>query len=142
MDQPKINYLAVLVAAIAFFVLGWIWYGMVFSSLWMQYTGISMDQAPSGSEMAMQFGGSFVAYFIMFYCLAHVNHAFKVQDVKGAIQSGWWTWLGFIATVLFVTNLYQRKSFGLWLIDGGYWLVGLILGAIILVKMQKKESAV
>ena len=89
----------------------------------------------------MQMGGSVVAYFIMFYCLVHVNHAFQVKDVKGAIQSGFWTWLGFIATVLFVNNLYQGKPIGLWLIDAGYWLLGLLAGAIILVKMKKNEAA-
>jgi hypothetical protein len=141
MDQIKINYFAVIVSAVIFFLLGWVWYGVLFSSLWMQYTGITMDQAPTGSEMAMQMGGSFIAYFITFYCLAHVNHAFQVKDVKGALQSGFWTWLGFIATVLFVMNLYQLKPFGLWLIDAGYWGIGLITGAIILVKMKKKEPA-
>ncbi len=141
MEQVKINYLAVVVSTVVFFLLGWLWYGILFTSLWMQYTGITMDQAPSGTEMATQMGGSIAAYFIMFYCLAHVNHAFQVKDVKGAVQSGFWTWLGFVATVLFVSNIYQGKAFGLWLIDAGYWLLGLLAGAIILVKMKKKESA-
>ena len=141
MEQVKINYLAVIVSTVIFFLLGWLWYGILFTSLWMQYTGITMDQAPSGAEIAMQMGGSVVAYFIMFYCLVHVNHAFQVKDVKGAIQSGFWTWLGFIATVLFVNNLYQGKPIGLWLIDAGYWLLGLLAGAIILVKMKKNEAA-
>lgn len=141
MEQVKINYGAVAVSTVLFFLLGWLWYGILFSSLWMQYNGITMDQSPPMSEIAMQFGGSLIAYFICFYCLAHVNHAFQVKDVKGAVQSGFWTWLGFIATVLFVMNLYQQKAFGLWLIDAGYWLIGLIGGAIILVKMKKKEAA-
>jgi hypothetical protein len=141
MDQVKINYLAVTVSTVVFFLLGWLWYGVLFSSLWMQYNGITMEQSPAMSEIAMQFGGSLVAYFIAFYCLAHVNHAFQVKDIKGAVQCGFWTWLGFIATVLFVMNLYQQKPFGLWLIDAGYWLIGLIVGAMILVKMKKKETA-
>jgi len=141
MDQVKVNYVAVLVAAVAMFLFGWVWYS-IFGSMWMSYTGMTMDMAEqmSGMEIAKSYGGSFVAYLVCFYCLAFVNHAFKVTSITSAVMCGFWTWLGFTATPLFVTFAYQGKSIGLFFIDGGYWLIGMVIGAIILVKMQKKDT--
>ncbi len=137
----KINYVAVFVAALAMFLFGWAWY-MTFGTIWMTYTGMTMEMAEkmSGLDIAKSYGGSFVAYLILFYCLSLVNHAFQVKDIKGGAMSGFWSWLGFTATALFVSYSYQGKAFGLFLIDGGYWLIGMVVGGMILAKMQKKET--
>ncbi len=137
----KINYAAVAAAAIVMWILGAVWYG-VLSGPWMMYTGVTEEMAKgmTGMDMAVMYGGSVVAYFITFYVQSHVHHAFQVKNPKDAVQAAFWNWLGFVAMVMYVTNSYQGKSFGLTLIDSGYWLIGLILGGIVLVKMQKKET--
>lgn len=137
----KINYVAVAAAAIAMWVIGAVWYN-VFSAPWMMYTGVTEEMAKgmSGMDLALVYGGSVVAFFITFYVQCFVHHAFKVKDLKGAVQAAFWNWLGFVAMVVFVNNSYQGKSFVLTLIDSGYWLVSMIIGGIILVKMQKNEA--
>lgn len=137
----KINYAAVAAAAIVMWIFGAVWYG-VLSAPWMMYTGVTEEMAKgmTGMDMAMMYGGSVIAYFITFYVQSHVHHAFQVKNLKDAVQAAFWNWLGFVAMVMYVTNSYQGKSFGLTLIDSGYWLIGLILGGIVLVKMQKKET--
>jgi len=141
MEQPTVRIPAVAGSAAAMWFIGMGWY-TVFGSQWMAFTGVTEEMANSmtGTDMALTFGGSFLAYVVAFYCLVHVNHAFKVNDIKGGIQSAFWTWLGFVATVIYVTNAYQGKSIGLWLIDAGYWLIGLIAGSIILVKMHRPAA--
>lgn len=143
MEQPTVRFPAVAAAAAAMWLIGMGWYAL-FGNQWMAYTGVTeeMAAAMSGIEMAATFGGSFLAYLLAFYCLVHINHAFKVQSIKDGIRSALWTWLGFVATVIYVTNAYQGKSIGLWLIDAGYWLIGLIAGSIILVKMHRPASDV
>ncbi len=39
MTFAGINYVAVLAAAIASFMLGWVWYGMLFQKAWMAAVG-------------------------------------------------------------------------------------------------------
>ena len=140
--EVKINYVAVGAAAIAMWIIGAVWYG-IFSTQWMAYTGITqeMAQTMTGKDMAILYCGSVIAYFIMFYVQCHVHHAFQVKDIKGAAQAAFWNWLGFVAMSMYVSNSFQSKSIGLTLIDSGYWLIGMIVGGIILVKMQKKETA-
>lgn len=141
MDQVKINYTAVLLSAFVMFVIGWVWYSLLFQAQWMHYTGITMDQTMSGTDMAMAFGGSFIAYAILFYVQSHIHHAFQVKDVKGGIQAAFWSWFGFVLTVMFVTNAYQQKSFALTFIDSAYWLVSMMIGGMLLVLMRKKDAA-
>ena len=142
MDEIKINYTAVFVAALAMFFIGWGWYS-AFGNAWMSYTGMTMEMAEqmSGLDMAKSYGGSFIAYLLLFYCMAHVSHAFQVKDAKGGAMSGFWSWLGFTATPIFVSTAYQAKPFGLFLIDAGYWLIGMTAGGVILAVMKKKEAA-
>ena len=137
----KINYVAVAAAAIAMWILGAIWYN-IFSAPWMMYTGVTEEMAKgmSGMDTLLIYGGSIVAFFITFYVQCHVHHAFQVKNLKDASQAAFWNWLGFVAMVVYVNNSYQGKSFVLTLIDSGYWLVGMIIGGIILVKMPKKET--
>lgn len=139
----KINYVAVAAAAIAMWVIGAVWYN-VFSAPWMMYTGVTEEMAKNmtGMDLARIYGGSIIAFFITFYVQSHVHHAFQVKDLKGAAQAAFWNWLGFVAMVVYINNSYQGKSFALTLIDSGYWLVSMIVGGIILVKMQKKETPV
>lgn len=139
----KVNYLAVALAAVAMWILGAVWYGGLFSAQWMMYTGITeeMAKAATGTDIAVQMIGSLLGAAVMFYVQTHIHHAFQVKDVKGAAQAAFWSWIGFVAMVHLVNNLYQGKSFMLTLIDGGYWLISMIIGGIILVKMTKKEAA-
>lgn len=137
----KVNYASVGAAAVAMWVVGAVWYG-IFSAPWMMYTGVTEEMAMnmSGMDMAVLYGGSLVAYFVLFYVQTHVHHAFQVKDVKGALQAAFWNWLGFVLTALYVSYTYQGKSLGLVAIDASYWLIGMMLGGIILAMMMKKET--
>ncbi|MDD8017988.1 MAG: DUF1761 domain-containing protein [Bacteroidota bacterium] len=141
MNQVKVNYLAVAVASIAMWVLGMVWYTAL-GSQWMAYNSLTTDMTKSfsGGAMAAAYGGAFISYFIAFYCFTYVMHAFQVNDIKGGLQAAFWSWLGFTVTALYVSNAFAMRSFGLTLIDGGYWLVGFLIGSVILVKMKKKET--
>ena len=59
-----LNWLAILVAAIAAFVLGGIWYSpKLFGTAWMQDVGLTEESAAE-SNMALIFGGAFVLILI------------------------------------------------------------------------------
>lgn len=141
MEQPKIHYPAVLVAALIQFVVGWGWY-MAFISVWLEGTGVSVEemQGMTGGQMALAYGGSFAAYALLFYVMAHFVSYTKATTLKQGAQTGFWCWLGFVATSLFVTYSYQLKPISLWFVDAGYWLVSMLIGGVILAVWRKKES--
>ncbi|MBI4418253.1 MAG: DUF1761 domain-containing protein [Ignavibacteriales bacterium] len=142
MEQPKIHYPAVLVAALIQFFVGWLWYGMMFQQMWMEATGVTMEMAQgmSGGQVAMTYIGSFIAFFIVYYVMAHFVSYTKATTPKQGAQTGFWSWLGFVATTIFVNQIYTMKPFSLWLIDGGYWLVSMLIGGVLLASWRKKET--
>ncbi|MGC9355126.1 MAG: DUF1761 domain-containing protein, partial [Mariniphaga sp.] len=45
----SINYLAVIVAALSSFMVGWIWYGPLFGKSWMKLHGFTEEELKEGS---------------------------------------------------------------------------------------------
>lgn len=52
---PKLNWIAVLAASVAFFVIGALWYGLIFSDAWMAAMGVTEEEAGSPAWMILGF---------------------------------------------------------------------------------------
>lgn len=126
----EINWLAVGVAAISAFVLGGLWYGPLFGKSWMRLTGLSEDQLKSGSP-AKIYGGALVLSLIAAFVFAmFLGPQPGVGFATGAGLSAGLCW---VAASFGINYLFERKPFGLWLVNGGYHtlqftLYGLVLG--------------
>lgn len=139
--QPSINYPAVVVAAVVKFSLGALWYSpALFANPWMHYTGVTEEMAAE-SNLAVIFGGSFVLYLLQAYILTHFIHYTGSKDAKDGAQTGFWIWLGFMATLLMQGVLYERKAIALWAINSGYELLSILVMGVILAAWRKKGTA-
>ncbi|MDH3581863.1 MAG: DUF1761 domain-containing protein [Hyphomicrobiales bacterium] len=130
MDFAGINYVAVPVAAVAGFAVGMGWY-MTLGNAWMAALGKTKDELkPSAGPFIV----SGISLIVMAAMLAGViGHLGKdhVTLINGAI-SGLFIWLGFVITTMATNHAYQVQKRNLTLIDGGHYLVVLIvMGAII-----------
>jgi hypothetical protein len=129
--MPEVNWLAVLAATVAAFVLGGLWYSPVlFGKRWQAAAGLSDEQVNSGSP-ALIFGGSFVLALIASACFA----LFLGPDPGLAFgtATGFAAGLCWVATSFGINGLFQREKASLVLINAGYHtlqftLIGLILG--------------
>ena len=131
MTFAGLNYLAILLAALAAFGWGAIYY-MTLSKQWLAAVGMTKEQMQSRS--AAPFVISFVALLVMSWVLAGtVGHLGPGQvTLKNGIISGLFLWLGFIATTVFVNNAYPGRKYSLSVIDSIHWLgVVVIEGAVI-----------
>jgi hypothetical protein len=126
-----VNYLAVVVAAIANYIIAVIWYAAIFSKLWKKLTGIS-DMKPTPVNIVLVFIGSFVLSFVLYHSIIFGNAYFKMGGIGGGIMGGFFGWLGYIAPVTLSTKVYEKKPWGLWLLDNVFWLISLlVMGAIL-----------
>lgn len=124
------NYLAVLVAAVVAFVIGAVYYGAL-GKPWMRAARIKPEEAKMSP---MLFIVSFAAELVMAVMLAGVvGHLGPGQVTIGnGVVTGFFVWLGFVATTLAVNHRYQDFGWDLTLIDGGHWLLVLLaMGAVI-----------
>jgi len=136
MSIMGINYWAVLVSAIAGWLLGAAYY-MALARPWMAAQGWKSEAdmlGPSGKASPVPFIASFIAELIMAWVLAGVLfHVGKgAFTVKGGIVSALLVWLGFVATTITVNYAFSQKPLTLTAIDAGHWLAVLLLMGIIL----------
>jgi len=132
MTFTGMNYLAILIAALAAFGWGAAYY-MTLSKQWLAAVGMTKEQMQT-NRTATPFVISFVALLIMAWVLAGtLSHLGPGQvTLKNGIISGLFLWLGFVVTTVFVNNAYPGRKYSLSVIDSIHWLGVLVIqGAVI-----------
>jgi Protein of unknown function (DUF1761) len=127
-----VNYLAIVVAAVAGWLTGAVWYGLLFSKPWQAANNIVPDK--SRGVTSLPFILAFVAQVVMAWMLAGIlSHLGPGQvTIRNGVISAAFLWFGFIITTLAVNNTFVGRKPILLAIDGGHWLaVMLVLGAVI-----------
>jgi hypothetical protein len=128
----EINWLAVFVGALAFFMLGALWYSkLLFVKKWLEYLNINPDNPDAKKGMAVLMVGSFLMMFFISILIAVLRAKLDISGTPGGLKLGAVTGLlGSFA--IFINYLYEKKPAGLFLINGGYALVGNIISALII----------
>jgi len=130
MDPAHVNYAGAAVAAVSAFLFGGLWYSpLLFEGPWKRATGITDDQLKSA--MGRIFGGSFALSVV-----SSINLAFFLAggapDLGWGIAAGLLAGVGWVATSLGVTYLFERRPLALYAIDAGYHVVTFaLMGAIL-----------
>jgi len=133
-----VSYLGILVATVVSFIFGWLWYGPVFGKTWMKLNNIGKKEIAEAKKksMAGMMILKFIGTLITAYVLAILLGALAVSSVGGAIQLGFWLWLGLIlATTILGSVLWYNKPWGLFILNGAYWLINVELISVVLVLM-------
>ena len=134
MSFSGVNYFAVVIAALAGFGLGAVWY-TVLSKPWMHAVGLTEAECKArnqGAGRIVPFVISIVALFVMAWMLAGIMGQLGQISIRGGVISGFLVWLGFVITTMGVNHAFSGAPTKLTMIDGGYWLaVLLIQGAVI-----------
>ncbi len=125
-----INYLAVLIAALLYMLIGFAWYGPLLGKLWMKEVGLKKEtmKKPKPTFFLIPFAGAVVMSFVLanFISFAHVT-----TGAEGMIIGGW-CGIGFSATALLATFHFEGRTKELFLIDAGYHVASLVLmGALL-----------
>ena len=123
-----------IVASIAFWALGTLWYSpFLFGKRWKKELGFT-DEEMKKVNLPLTFGLSFVIMFLMVLGLSFFLSLYVNEDIswRSGMCLGFTTGLLFCMGTLGINYLYQRKSIVLWLIDGCYLFVGMGIAGIIL----------
>ena len=139
--MPDINYMAVLVSAIAAMVVGYLWFGPLFGKKWTKSNG--MDQwseekrREASKSMTKAYVITFVLALVQAWVLAGViwfmAHAVNSDiTVAGGLKAGFMMWLGFILPIKFGDKAWGSKKMETIVIELGNSLVTLLVMGIIL----------
>jgi hypothetical protein len=144
MDQPlQISFLAVVVATIANFFFGFLWYTPLFGKAWARELKFDMNGTPGKGEMARGLIFSLIGNFLLAFVLAHNNAAWGfVPEMKGTspvgiiANSAIFTWLGFYLPVDLNRVSWERASWKLFGINTVYHFLSLVIAAAIVTFMS------
>ena len=130
--MPGINYLAVVVAAVAAFVMSSVYY-ILFGKERMKLLGDTPGAAADMRRVRpLKMLGEIVRTLVVAYVLARFVVLLGVVDWKGAVQLGTWLWIGFPLMILVGSVVWDKRPWKLAAIHAGDWLVKLLLMAVIL----------
>jgi hypothetical protein len=132
MTFAGINYLAVIVAAIASFGFGALYY-MSLAGPWLAAIGKTKEELAANTSKA-PFIISAVAELIMAWMVAGaLGHLGSGQvTIWNGLVTGVLLWFGFVLTTLVVNHAYQGSKRAHTVIDACHWLGVLIIQGIVI----------
>lgn len=124
----EINYLAVVVAAIAFFAWSAIYYSPPLTGrAWQKATGLTQEQMRPNP---MLYVASYVAYFLMALTMAAIARSTEASDFGDGLVLGLFVGIGIAAAGIWNGGLYEQRSNLAW-INIGNVVIGFIIMAVI-----------
>ncbi len=117
---------ALVACMIAFMVIGFLWYGMIFMKPWAKMTG--MDKLSDAAKKKMMLPTMLVSLATAFVQATVMGRTFQILDMSHwayPLIIATVLWFPFTFMVLWQTYAYTNKSWKLLLIDSGYMLVSM-----------------
>jgi surface polysaccharide O-acyltransferase-like enzyme len=133
------NYVAVFVAALAYWFLGAVWFAVLFSKPWMALENITPEQA-SGMNPIAPYIVSFILNLVIAFVLAQLCAWRNANTAARGAALGILIWIGFVGPVTYTTYMYEMRPKQLFAINEFFALVGLCLMGAILGAWTRKTA--
>jgi Protein of unknown function (DUF1761) len=127
----KTNYGAIVVSAVAYWMLGALWYGVLFGPRWMALEGITAEQGKRMSS-ALPYATTFVLNLLIAFVLAQLCLWRNANTAARGAAVGVLLWIGIVGPIVATTYMYEMRPRELFAINEFYPLVGLCLMGVIL----------
>jgi len=130
-----INYLAVILGALAVQFLGFLWYGSLLRDPWIAARGIDISDTEGSDTGPAMYLVPLACSLVIAYTLARLADMTGAGDIGECVALAAFVWVGFSGTVqLTQINFSEAKVKRLptFVIEGGYQLASfLIIGALV-----------
>lgn len=152
MPVIEISMMAVLIAMVAHFVLGFVWYTPLFGKAWAKEMGFDINEKPAAGIMIRGMVFMLIGNFFLAYVLSHNMAAWNpatwgwvategvesmpaMSAAGNAAMAAIFTWLGFFLPIDLNAVAWEKKSWKLFAINTSYHFLSLLLVAMILAHM-------
>lgn len=141
----EVNIIAILIALVANFIFGFLWYTPLFGKAWAKEMHMDTTQRPPTSVFVRGLLFMAIGNFLMAYVFAHNIAAWSfVPDMAdtpkmtNVMMSAFFTWLGFFLPGDLSRVAWEKHSWKLFMINTVYHLISLVIAALILINMPVK----
>ena len=127
----KTNYPAVIVAAVVYWILGALWFGLLFAKPWMALEHVADEQARNINPV-LPYVVSFLLNLLIAFVLAQLCLWRNATTAARGAALGIFLWIGLVGPITYTTYMYEMRPWQLFAINQFYPLLGLcIMGAIL-----------
>ena len=118
---------SILLAILASFVLGFIWYGPLFGAQWMAYNKMTKPKKEDMkfSMMLPGISASIVAVFVQSAVLGTIVQLAQLDSIGQALLIATILWLPFTALTIVNSYAWSGKRIGHMCLEAGYYLVSI-----------------
>ncbi len=132
-------YLAILLAALAAFIFGAVWYGLL-GRAWMAAQGISpaeIEARRQTREMPLKpMAVSFVCELVMALLFSWLLAGLGVGDLSMGALTGLLIGVGLIVPTVVTNNVYPGRKPMLSVIDGAHWIAVAVIECVVLTALS------
>ena len=124
-----LNLVTIILAALAFFVVGALWYGVIFGKAWQKAAGMSDEDVQPGNMLKI-FGLTLLFELLIATVLAH-QFAMTGASDRAIMMISVGFAVGVMIPAIGINYLYLRKTAAHFFIDAGHFIVGMTaMGAV------------
>jgi hypothetical protein len=128
-----ISWISVVVAVVVLQVLGFLWYGMLFSAPWMaemRASGLSVDMSDAGRSLSVMLG--VIVTVVMVLGMAWLTQRVGAHTLQAGLMAGLYAWFFFSLTTQALEYVYMGFTPKLMAINAGYQLLSFLLAGAVL----------
>lgn len=131
MEMGSVNFLSIIVAAVAYMVLGALWYSpLLFGNAWMKGIGKTKEQLTAGAS-PMNYIMALILSFVAAYGIARIMVWTNRGSISDGIVIGLLAGVCFVLSSMGVNDVFEKRPKGLTAINVIYHIVGFIVIGII-----------
>jgi hypothetical protein len=127
-------FIVILLAALAGWIFGAVWY-MALGKVWQQALGRNPDECKDQKMPMMPMVLALLAAVVMSAVLYQLLINLGVMGVQHGMVAGLTIGVGFLLTSTLVNNLFQGRSLLLTAIDGGHWVLAVVVEAAVIMAL-------
>ena len=134
----EINYWAVLVSGIATFMLGAVWYTVLFGEMRTGLLKLTEEQIKQGEKaMPVNLSILVLCYIVIAFVMAAIASGWGIESAAQGALLGFLLWVGFSVALGLTGHVSSLNPLGVFLIDAGYQLVFLVMTGVIIGAWRK-----
>jgi hypothetical protein len=135
----KTNYAAVFVSALAYWILGAVWYGLLFAKPWLALEQMTAEKAARMNPV-LPYVITFVLDLLIAFVLSQICIWRGANTASRGAALGILLWIGFVGPITFTNYMYEMRPMQLFAINEFYSLAGLFLMGLILGAWRKNAA--
>lgn len=134
----NLNFWAILVSGLVYWILGGVWYAAVFSKSWQEALGFNAMNEAEKAQLQKDFPKALLAHFISglitSFILAQIVAAMGANSFMEGLLYGALMWLAFAFTIHLNSLMFEKRPKPVFYINNGFFLIAFAgLGGILTV---------